>query len=54
MLNEKQKEEEDLIKYQFKAKEVPQHVKDNLFEKILEANEARRKEVKKNSVAITL
>lgn len=46
--------ENKLINYQFKAKDVPQHVKDNLYEKIQNANDARRVQVKKDSVAITL
>ena len=42
MLDEKSKEEEELLKYHFRAKDVPQHVKEPLYEKIMKANEARR------------
>jgi len=34
MVEEKKKEEEELIKYRFRAQEVPKHVREALHEKI--------------------
>lgn len=55
MIKEKEeKEQNELDKRHFKAKEVPKHVKDKLYEKILKDNENRRKEIKATSVALTI
>jgi hypothetical protein len=55
MIREKEeKEQNELDKRHFKAKEVPKHVKDKLYEKILKDNENRRKEIKATSVALTI
>lgn len=54
-LLEREKAALTLKNYHFKAKEVPLHVKDShLYEKLLQAELSRRKEVKKNSKVLTL
>lgn len=54
MVDEKRKEEELNTSFRFRAKEVPLHVKEPLYEKITKENDARRQQVKKDSVAMTL
>ncbi len=54
MIRESKLKESEAYNYVFKAKPVPQHVKQPLFEKIMREQEERRKEVHDNSIAITL
>lgn len=47
------KEEEEALNYKFKAKEVPKAVREPRYDKIIQEQERRREEVKKNSLALT-
>ena len=51
MVDEKRKSEKFSP---FRAKEVPHHVKEPLFEKIMNDNQKRREQVKKDSMKLTL
>lgn len=54
MVETKEKQEEENMKFKFRAREVPAHVKQPLFEKKLKEQEERRAQVKANSVALTI
>jgi len=53
MILEKHSEELKTMNFRFRAKSVPKSTTEPLFEKIMQAQEDRRLEVKKNSIAIT-
>jgi hypothetical protein len=53
MVEEKKLEEENQLKHQFRAKRVPTEVKIPRYQKLLDAEDKRREEVKKNSIALT-
>jgi hypothetical protein len=53
MVAEKRLEEDNLLKHQFRFKPIPPEVLIPRYNAIQEANEARKSEVKKNSIAIT-
>lgn len=50
MIAQKKIEEENIIKYQFRSNPIPPEVLIPRYKTIMEANEYRRMEVKKNSV----
>jgi hypothetical protein len=53
MIAEKKVKEENIIKHQFRSKPIPPEVLIPRYNTIIENNERRRLEVKKNSIAIT-
>lgn len=53
MIAEKKLEEEAIIKHQFRSNPIPPEVLIPRYKTIIEANEMRRLEVKKNSIVIT-
>ncbi len=53
MIAEKKIKEENIIKYQFRSNPIPPEVLIPKYRSILENNEMRRMEVKKNSIQIT-
>ena len=53
MVAEKRIEEERIIKHQFRSKPIPPEVLIPRYQSIIEANEMRRMEVRKNSNVIT-
>jgi Uncharacterised protein family UPF0564 len=53
MIAEKKIQEENLLKYQIRSNPVPPEVLIPRYKTIIENNEMRRLEVKKNSMAIT-
>ena len=53
MVAEKKIKEENLLKYQFRSNPIPPEVLIPRYKTIIESNEMRRLEVKKNSMAIT-
>lgn len=53
MIAEKKLEEEAIIKYQFRSNPIPPEVLIPRYKTIMEANEMRRMETKKNSLYIT-
>ena len=54
MLQQKEDEIREFNKYQFKANDIPRTTKEPLYERIMQFNEERRLEVKRNSLAITM
>jgi hypothetical protein len=52
MVAEKRLKEENIIKHQFRSNPIPPEVLIPRYKTIIEANEMRRLEAKKNSVAI--
>jgi hypothetical protein len=52
MVNEKKQEEQDAVNKQFRSKPIPPEVLIPRYKTIQEANEMRRMEVKKNSMAL--
>ena len=53
MVVEKKIQEENIIKHQFRSNPIPPEVLIPRYKTIIEANEMRRLEVKKNSITIT-
>lgn len=53
MIAEKKVEEENAIKHQFRSNPIPPEVLIPRYKTIMEANEMRRLEVKKNSIHLT-
>ena len=53
MVAEKYIKEQNILKHQFRSKPIPPEVLIPRYKSIVESNEMRRLEVKKNSIAIT-
>jgi len=53
MLQDKEKEIKEVKSYKFKANDIPRTTTEPLFEKIMTANEQRRQDVRRNSMALT-
>ena len=51
MIKEKQKEEDKALSFKYKARDIPKHVKDRKFERLMRQSEERRKEVKRQAMA---
>jgi hypothetical protein len=53
MLQEKEEKIKEVTTIRFKANEIPRTTTEPLFERIMAANEQRRQDVRRNSMALT-
>jgi hypothetical protein len=51
MIQERKKEEERALSFEYKAREIPEHVKKNKYEQLMQMREVRRQDGKRLAMA---